>query len=108
MRFVHLRNVVKTEDGGLVESGHLEGDADLVSVMEVLLTEKEERNSRGESGVLSRLPMRSDHGHLMLSDVGQQGIIPGHSVIGRLRGLAEIRGVMAALGKGSYKLQHRI
>jgi len=107
VRFVHLRNVVKTEDGGLVESGHLEGDADLVSVMEVLLTEKEERKSRGESGVLSRLPMRSDHGHLMLSDVGQQGIIPGHSVIGRLRGLAEIRGVMAALGKGSFKLQHR-
>lgn len=104
VHFVHLRNVIKTDDGGLVESGHLEGDADLVRVMEILIREKEERNTRGESGAKVRLPMRSDHGHLMLSDIGREGVIPGHSIIGRLRGLAEIRGVQAALGRASDKM----
>ena len=97
VHFVHLRNVIKTDDGGLVESGHLEGDADLVKVMEILIREKKERRTRGMTGPRVRLPMRSDHGHLMLGDIGSKAVLPGYSVIGRLRGLAEIRGVQAAL-----------
>jgi mannonate dehydratase len=98
-----LRNVIKTDDGVLVESGHVEGDADLVGVMDILLREKKERKARGEIGAKECLPMRSDHGHLMLSDIGQEGVLPGHSVIGRLRGLAEIRGVQTVLEKDSFK-----
>merc|ERR1712080_797715 len=102
IHFVHLRNVVKTPDGGLVESGHVEGDADLVGVVQVLVNEKKERIKYGVEGgaktARTRLPMRSDHGHLMLGDEGADSL-PGHSFMGRMRGLAEIRGVQMALWK---------
>jgi len=92
VRFVHLRNVERLEQGGLVESGHLEGSADLVAVMKVLVSEQEERVRQGQPG---RLPMRADHGHLVAGD--PLAGLPGHSLIGRLRGLAEMRGIQAAL-----------
>lgn len=92
VRFVHLRNVERLEQGGLVEAGHLEGNADLVAVMKVLVEEQEERVRQGQSG---HLPMRADHGHLVAGD--PLAGLPGHSLIGRLRGLAEMRGIQAAL-----------
>jgi len=92
VRFVHLRNVERLEQGGLVESGHLEGSADLVAIMRVLVREQEDRVRQGQPG---HLPMRADHGHLVAGDPLQG--LPGHSLIGRLRGLAEMRGIQAAL-----------
>merc|ERR1712004_322951 len=80
------------EQGGLVEAGHLEGNADLVAVMKVLVEEEKERVRQGQSG---HLPMRADHGHLVAGD--PLAGLPGHSPIGRLRGLAEMRGIQAAL-----------
>jgi len=94
VRFVHLRNVERLEQGGLVESGHLEGSADLVGVMRVLVAEQENRVRIGQP---MRLPMRADHGHLVAGD--PLAGLPGHSLIGRLRGLAEMRGIQAALCK---------
>merc|ERR1719430_1239891 len=93
VRFVHLRNVERLEQGGLVESGHLEGSADLVGVMRVLVREQEDRVRQGQAGC--SLPMRADHGHLVAGD--PLAGLPGHSLIGRLRGLAEMRGIQAAL-----------
>jgi len=89
---VHLRNVERLEQGGLVESGHLEGSADLVAVMRVLVMEQKDRVRQGQPG---GLPMRADHGHLVAGD--PLAGLPGHSLIGRLRGLAEMRGIQAAL-----------
>jgi len=93
VRFVHLRNVERLEQGGLVESGHLEGSADLVAVMRVLVREQKDRVRQGQPG--RSLPMRADHGHLVAGDPLTG--LPGHSLIGRLRGLAEMRGIQAAL-----------
>ncbi|MEM9408541.1 MAG: mannonate dehydratase [Acidobacteriota bacterium] len=89
VHFVHLRNVEKgSSPGDFVESDHLDGDVDMVRVIGALLDE-EERSRRA-------LPMRPDHGHAMLDDLGKESR-PGYSAIGRLRGLAELRGVEHAL-----------
>ena len=78
-------------------AGHLSGAAPLVEVVQLLLKERVLRQERGEGGARVRLPLRPDHGLAMLADRGRQDVIPGHTAIGRLRGLAEIRGVQAAL-----------
>jgi mannonate dehydratase len=88
--FAHLRNVRKEPDGSFQEAAHLEGDTDMVALIAALL---EEEARRGEA-----LPMRPDHGHDLLSDIGR-ATHPGYPLIGRLRGLAELRGVAAALAR---------
>ncbi len=92
--FVHLRNVAKEPDGSFMEAEHLGGDTDMVAVMLTLLREQKRRRDAGEARW--RLPFRPDHGHELLDDVGK-GTHPGYPAIGRLRGLAELRGVMTAL-----------
>ena len=102
IHFVHLRNVRNDPDGSFMEAEHLAGDTDMVAVVQVLLAEQRRRQAAGDAHW--RLPFRPDHGHEMLDDIGKPHH-PGYSAIGRMRGLAEIRGVMIAVAKqGSYPL----
>lgn len=96
VQFVHLRNVAKEPDGSFMEADHLGGDTDMVSVVETLLQEQAWRRERGD--LRWRVPFRPDHGHELLDDAGK-GSFPGYSAIGRLKGLAEIRGVMIAVSR---------
>lgn len=92
--FVHLRNVIREEDGSFFESDHLDGDNDMVGLVEALLVEEKRRKESAASGEYLQIPMRPDHGHLLDDEFGQQGVKPGYSYMGRLKGLAELRGVM--------------
>ncbi|WP_159992792.1 mannonate dehydratase [Roseomonas sp. 18066] len=94
IKFVHLRNVLKEPDGSFMEANHLGGDVDMVAVVEALLTEQKRRKEAGQADW--RIPFRPDHGHELLDDVGKP-TFPGYPAIGRMRGLAELRGVMTAL-----------
>jgi mannonate dehydratase len=92
--FAHLRNVSKEPDGSFVEADHLGGDVDIVAVVDALLREQKRRR---ESGMTDwRIPFRPDHGHELLDD-GRRKTHPGYPLVGRLRGLAELRGVMTAV-----------
>ncbi len=94
IHFAHLRNVAKEPDGSFMEAAHLGGDVDMVGVVTTLL---EEQTRRKQAGDLSwRIPFRPDHGHELIYDHGRP-THPGYPVIGRLKGLAEIRGVMTAV-----------
>lgn len=93
--FVHLRNVLREPDGSFYESDHLDGDNDMVGLIRALL--EEERRRREQQSALPAIPMRPDHGHLMAEEQGRPGINPGYSYAGRMRGLAELRGVIHAL-----------
>ncbi|MER8799507.1 mannonate dehydratase [Mesorhizobium sp. M0012] len=103
INFVHLRNVSKDPDGSFMESEHLRGDLDMVSVVSILLDEQQRRRDAGEPTAL--LPFRPDHGHELIDDAARH-THPGYPVIGRLRGLAELRGVMTAIAhQRGYRLQ---
>lgn len=94
IHFAHLRNVAKEPDGSFQEAAHLEGDTDMVALIRVLLDEEARRRAEGRAD--AEIPFRPDHGHELLSDIGG-GTHPGYPMIGRLRGLAELRGVIAGL-----------
>ena len=94
IHFAHLRNVRKDPDGSFEEAAHLEGDTDMVAVCKALVLEERERKAAGRSD--HEIPFRPDHGHELLSDA-KRNTIPGYPLIGRLRGLAEIRGIFHAL-----------
>lgn len=91
INFVHLRNVVRSENGDFLEDNHLDGDIDIYEVMRTLLIEQKRRAQEGRKD--RRMPMRPDHGHLMIPDQQREGIYPGYSLFGRMRGLAELRGL---------------
>ena len=92
--FVHLRNVIREADGSFYESDHLAGDNDMVGLVEALLSEEKRRSEEaGEQPYLS-IPMRPDHGHLLDDELNLPGVKPGYSYVGRLKGLAELRGVI--------------
>ncbi|MGX9966798.1 mannonate dehydratase [Roseomonas sp. F4] len=92
--FLHLRNVRKEADGSFHEAEHLDGDVDMPAVLDAFLAEESRRKAEGRAD--ASIPFRPDHGHLLLSDVGRP-THPGYPLIGRLRGLAELRGVIAGL-----------
>ena len=97
IHFAHLRNVANEPDGSFMEADHLDGDTDMVALLEVLLAEQGRRKVAGDPRW--RIPMRPDHGHELLGDIGQTGHFPGYSATGRLKGLAELRGVMRAVSR---------
>jgi len=94
IHFAHLRNVTKEPDGSFHEAEHLEGDTDMVAVVDALLAEERRRKADGRADC--EIPMRPDHGHAIVDDIGKT-VNPGYSCIGRLKGLAELRGIMRAI-----------
>lgn len=95
IHFTHLRNIRREADGSFFESEHLSGDNDMVGLISALLEEEGRRRAQGDSD--SQIAMRPDHGHLMGDEVGRNDVNPGYSFAGRLKGLAELRGVIHAL-----------
>ena len=91
VHFAHLRNVTVEPDGSFHEADHLDGRVDMVAVVAALMREEERRAAEGRDD--AAIPMRPDHGHLLVDDIGKE-VNPGYSCIGRLKGLAELRGVM--------------
>lgn len=94
IHFAHLRNTTREADGSFTEAEHLDGDTDMIGVVGALLYEEERRTREGRADAI--IPMRPDHGHLLSTDIGRKSN-PGYSCIGRLKGLAELRGVMRTL-----------
>ncbi|WP_187488906.1 mannonate dehydratase [Duffyella gerundensis] len=94
IHFAHLRATLREENpASFHEAAHLAGDVDMVGVVRVILAEEQRRRQQGNPRAI---PMRPDHGHQMLDDLHKK-TNPGYSAIGRLKGLAEVRGVEAAL-----------
>jgi len=94
IHFAHLRNVTSEPDGSFHEAEHLEGDVDMIGVVAALMAEERRRKAEGRADW--EIPMRPDHGHVIVDDVGKK-VNPGYSCIGRLKGLAELRGVMRTI-----------
>ena len=94
VHFAHLRNVTIQAGGAFFEDDHLEGGVDMVALVRILMDEEARR--RAEERADHTIPMRPDHGHLLLDDIDKQ-TNPGYSAIGRLKGLAELRGIARAL-----------
>jgi len=97
IHFAHLRST-RREAGDprtFHEAAHLDGDVDMVGVVEALVAEEIRRAAEGGA----RLPMRPDHGHLLRieEELGRGSVVPGYSLVGRLKGLAELRGVERAV-----------
>ena len=91
IHFAHLRNVKREPNGSFFEADHLAGETDMVRLVAALMAEEDRRRAEGRAD--AEIPMRPDHGHL-LGDDGKKRVNPGYSFIGRLKGLAELRGVM--------------
>lgn len=101
VHFLHLRNVRRDSDairGSFFEDEHLGGQTDMVALVAAILREEARRRDAGRAD--AAIPMRPDHGQDILDDIGRGGQ-PGYPAIGRLKGLAELRGVEMALSHGA-------
>lgn len=97
VHFLHLRNVAREAEAvptSFYESEHLDGDVDMVALVAAILRQENRRKSQGRKDW--QIPMRPDHGQNIIDDIGRDAQ-PGYPTIGRLKGLAELRGVMAGL-----------
>lgn len=105
VHFLHLRNVKRDSAdliGSFFEAEHLDGDTDMVALIAAIVREENRRKVAGRKD--HTIPMRPDHGQDILDDLGRRSQ-PGYPTIGRMKGLAELRGVMAALEHGQLGLQ---
>jgi len=90
IHFLHLRNVQREPDGSFYEADHLNGSNDMYAVMKNIILEQKKRLDNGRDDIA--IPMRPDHGHKILDDFNYK-TYPGYSVTGRMKGLAELRGL---------------
>jgi len=107
VHFLHLRNVKRDSDalaGSFYEAEHLGGDTDMVALVAAIVREEARRRAEGRAD--HAIPMRPDHGQDILDDLGRRAQ-PGYPTIGRLKGLAELRGVMTALEHGTFGIGAR-
>lgn len=100
IHFLHLRNVQRENDGSFYEADHLTGSTNMYAVMKAVLQEQKNRADSGREDVA--IPMRPDHGHKLLDDFNYD-TFPGYSAIGRLKGLAELRGLEMGIKNTLYQ-----
>jgi mannonate dehydratase len=103
IHFAHLRQVKREADGSFYEAAHLDGSSDMIGAVRALLEEEARRRRDGRGD--NEIPMRPDHGHLLADDIGKK-TNPGYSYVGRLKGLAELRGVIRGLRSAIPELEN--
>jgi mannonate dehydratase len=106
VHFLHLRNVKKDSSaiaGSFFEAEHLGGDTDMVALIAAIVAEERKRKAAGRSD--HQIPMRPDHGQDILDDLGRRSQ-PGYPTIGRMKGLAELRGIMRAMEHAEFGLRN--